>query len=81
MKDVLVYIISSIVENPKKVKVEELEEDSILNYTITLAKEDMGRVIGKEGKVIKAIRNIMKIPANKKNKRINISLKEDSENS
>lgn len=81
MENILVYIISSIVENPKKVKVEESEEDSILNYTISLAKEDMGRVIGKEGKVIKAIRNIMKIPANKKNKRINISLIENSPNS
>lgn len=80
MKDILAYIVSSIVENPKKVKVEESEEENMLNYTISLAKEDMGRVIGKEGKVIKAIRNIMKIPANKKNKRINISLQETPEN-
>lgn len=79
MKDTLAYIISAIVENPDKVKIEESEEEDMLNYTVSLAKEDMGRVIGKEGKVIKAIRNVMKIPANKKTKRINISLKEEIE--
>ena len=81
MKNTLLYIISSIVENPEKIKIEESEEDNIINYKINIAKEDMGRVIGKEGKVIKAIRNIMKIPSSKNNKRINISLVEDSENS
>ena len=59
MKNTLLYIISSIVENPEKIKIEESEEDNIINYKINIAKEDMGRVIGKEGKVIKAIRNIM----------------------
>lgn len=74
MKDALLYIISSIVDNPKKVSIKEEEKDNIVYFTITLAKEDMGKVIGKEGRVIRAIRNVMKIPAIKQEKRINIAL-------
>ena len=77
MKDTLAYIVSSIVEDPKAVAIDESEqEDGTAQFVITVAKDDMGKVIGKEGKVIRAIRNVMKIPAIKQNKRINISLAE-----
>lgn len=79
MKDTLEHIISAIVTNPESVKVEESESDGITTFTVTVAKEDMGKVIGKEGKVIRSIRNVMKIPAIKQNKRINISLSELAE--
>lgn len=76
MKDTLQHIISSIVSDPKQVTVTESEEEGVTNFTVTVAKEDMGKIIGKEGKVIRSIRNVMKIPAIKQNKRINISLSE-----
>ncbi len=76
MKDTLTYIITSLVENPESVAVEENEEDGLLTFTVTVDKEDMGKIIGKEGKVIRGIRNIMKVKAMKENKRINISLAE-----
>lgn len=79
MKETLEYIVRSIVDNPDSVSIEESETDGIFQYTITVAKEDMGKVIGKEGKVIRSIRNIMKIKAIKENKRINITLAETSE--
>ena len=76
MKDTLLYIISSIVEYPDKVSVTQEETDGVVNFMVTVAKEDMGRVIGKNGKVIKSIRNVLKIPAIKNNKKIFISLSE-----
>lgn len=76
MKDILNYIISSIVQKPEAVQIKEEEQDGIINFLITVDKEDMGRIIGKGGKVIKSIRNVMKIPAIKNNKRIFISLTE-----
>lgn len=76
MKDTLQFIVSSIVDNPDGVKIEENETDGIHNLILTVAKEDMGKVIGKEGKVIRSIRNIMKIKAMKQDVRINISLSE-----
>lgn len=76
MKKALSYIISSIVDAPESIVIEEHEENGTINFTIQVAKEDMGKVIGKEGKVIRAIRNVIKIPAIKQGKRINITLTE-----
>lgn len=78
MKKTLSLIVSSIVENPKKVKIKEEEQNGIVNFTITVDKNDMGKIIGKNGRVIKAIRNVMKIPAIKLGKKIYISLSENS---
>ena len=77
MKDILLHIIKSIVENEKQVKVEEIEEDGVVNFNVTVAKEDMGKIIGKNGKIIKAIRNVLKIAAIKNNKKIYIALTEN----
>ena len=74
MDKILNYIITAIVEKPEEVKITEEEQDGVVNFGIDVAEEDMGRVIGKNGKVIKAIRNIMKISSIKQNKRIYISL-------
>ena len=50
----------------------------MINFTITVASSDMGRIIGKNGKVIRAIRNVVKISAIKQNKKINIALIENT---
>lgn len=76
MKDTLYHIITSIVDNPDAVVIEEEEIDGIMTFKVTVDKNDMGKVIGKEGKVIRGIRNIMKIKAMKQNARINIILAE-----
>ncbi|HLD01722.1 MAG TPA: KH domain-containing protein [Patescibacteria group bacterium] len=76
MKDTLSYIVTAIVDDPKKVAITEEEVDEVTQFTIDVAPEDMGKVIGKNGKVIRSIRNVMKILAMKQNKRINISLTE-----
>ncbi len=78
MKDTLHYIITAIVDNPDAVVIEESEAEDVTVFTVSLAKEDMGKVIGKEGKIIRSIRNVMKIPAMKQNKRINITLAEQA---
>ncbi len=77
MKDALSYIITSIVDDPKQVEISEEETEGVINFTVTVAKEDMGKIIGKNGKVIKAIRNVVKIPAIKQGKKIYISLAEN----
>lgn len=74
MKDTLTYIISAIVDDPEAVQITEEETDGITHYSVTVAKGDMGKVIGREGKVIRSIRNIMKIKAMKQGARISIAL-------
>jgi uncharacterized protein len=78
MKKALEYIISQIVDNPEKVEIKEQEDQGMINFTITVAPADMGRIIGKNGKVIRSIRNVIKISAIKQNKKINIALSESS---
>lgn len=74
MKDTLHFLVASIVDNPDAVVIDEHEEDGILNFTISVDPADMGKVIGKEGKVIRSIRNSMKVKAMKHDVRIRISL-------
>jgi uncharacterized protein len=76
MKKALEYIVGQIVDNPDKVDINEQEDQGIINFTVTVDPADMGKVIGKNGKVIRAIRNVIKISAIKQNKKINIALTE-----
>lgn len=76
MKKTLELILKSIVEDAEKIKIDESEENGVINFTISVAKDDMGKVIGKNGKVIKAIRNALKIPAIKLDKKIYVTLAE-----
>ena len=78
MKKTLEYIVKSIVEKPDDVNVTENDENGVTEFVVTVDKDDMGKVIGKGGKVIRSIRNVMKIPAIKENKRIHITLSEES---
>lgn len=76
MKNILHSLITSIVDNPDAVVVEEVDDNGFVTLTVSVASEDMGKVIGKEGKVIRALRNAMKIPAMKEHKKIQIQLAE-----
>ena len=76
MKDTLTHIITAIVDHPEDIVIEETEAEGTVSFVIHVNPEDMGRVIGKSGKVIRSIRNVMKIPAIKQNKRIDISINE-----
>lgn len=78
MKKTLQYIVEAIVDSPKEVEITEDATSEIINFTIKVAPSDMGRVIGKNGKVIRSIRNVIRIPAIKQNKKINITLLENS---
>ena len=77
MRDTLEFIIKGIVDKPDEVEIQEEESQGIVNFNVKVSSEDMGKVIGKEGKVIRAIRNIMRIPAVEVGKKIYITLAEN----
>ncbi len=72
MKEVLETIITSLVEFPEQVSINEKEENNTLVFEVSVAKTDMGKVIGREGKIAGAIRTVMKALAAKETKRISI---------
>jgi predicted RNA-binding protein YlqC (UPF0109 family) len=57
------YLVTSLVDNPDDVKVDVEHEGETVTYTITLNPEDIGKVIGRQGRVIKAIRTLVRAAA------------------
>ena len=81
MKDLILFIVKAIVDEPEKVSVSEEEtEFNYTNYLLTVSENDMGKVIGKGGKIIKAIRNLLRVLAIKQNKKFNLLLNENLPN-
>lgn len=74
MKEFLEYLVKSIVRQPDQVKIEQTREEDQEIYNITVAKEDMGIVIGKEGRTIKSLREMAKCKAIRDNIRIRVVL-------
>ena len=72
MKQVLETIIRNIVENQDAVSINEKEEAEKITYEVKVDDKDMGRVIGKQGKVANSIRTLMKALGAKDKKRVNV---------
>ncbi len=79
MKEFIKYIVQQIVSQPDQIEVDEVNENGVFIYTISAAKEDMGTLIGKEGRNIKSIRNMAKAKAIKDDIRISVNIKEDDQ--
>ncbi|MBS1878407.1 MAG: KH domain-containing protein [Actinobacteria bacterium] len=74
MTELLEFLVRALVEEPDKVEVEELEEDGDLVYEISVADGDLGRVIGKGGRVANAIRTIAKAAAVRIDRRVIVDI-------
>ncbi|HSS43531.1 MAG TPA: KH domain-containing protein [Solirubrobacterales bacterium] len=74
MTELLEFLVKALVEEPEAVVVEELEEDGDLIYEITVADEDLGRVIGKGGRIANAIRTIAKAAAVRIDRRVVVDI-------
>ena len=72
MKEMLTTIINSLVTDVSAVSINEIEGEKSVIYEVKVAESDMGKVIGKEGRIAQAIRTLMKALAAKENKKINI---------
>jgi predicted RNA-binding protein YlqC (UPF0109 family) len=74
MTELLEFLVKALVEEPGAVVVEELEEDGDLVYEISVAEGDLGRVIGKGGRVANAIRTIAKAAAVRIDRRVIVDI-------
>ncbi len=74
MKQILLDITKAIVEDPDSVVISEKVSGDTVVLELSVAKQDMGRVIGKEGKIAKSIRTVMRAAAAKENKRVIVDI-------
>ncbi|NTV89798.1 MAG: KH domain-containing protein [Clostridiales bacterium] len=74
MKELLEAIARSLVDYPDEVTVNEVENEDALILELKVSKEDMGKVIGKQGKIAKAIRTVVKAAAIKENIRVVVEI-------
>ena len=74
MKELVEYIIKALVDFPDEVQVKETEGSSITIIEITVADADVGKVIGKEGRIANAIRTLTKAAAAKSRKKVNVEI-------
>jgi len=74
MTELLEFLVKALVEEPDAVEIEELEEDGDLIYEISVAEADLGRVIGKGGRVANAIRTVAKAAAVRLDRRVIVDI-------
>ena len=78
MKELVELLVKNIVDEPKAVKIKEERDSAGDKIILRVADEDMGKVIGKNGRIIKAIRSILRIKATKENRRVYLELAEQN---
>ena len=77
MKELVEYIVKSLVDQPDEVSVVEVQRGVNTILELSVARPDMGRVIGKGGRIINSIRRLMQVAATKQGKRVTLELIED----
>jgi hypothetical protein len=78
MKNVLELIIANLVDNKDEVFIEEItNNEKSVDFKVKVASSDMGKIIGKQGRVAKSIRTVMKSVAGKEGKKVNVEFVEE----
>ena len=72
MKEILETIILSLVDNKDAVQINELDEEKSVVFEVKVAEEDMGKVIGKQGRLARSIRTVVKALASKEHKKVTV---------
>ena len=74
LKDILHDIVAGIIGEEAKIDITEKEKDGMIILELTVDKEDMGKVIGRKGRIAKAIRTVVKACANRDNKKVSVEI-------
>ena len=76
MLELVKYIAQSLVDKPEEVKVSQTEDDKSIIIELSVAREDMGKVIGKQGRIAKAVRAVVKAASSKSKKKYVVEIVE-----
>jgi len=76
LEKLLRYIAEPLVEQPEKLRIEEAEEEGTQVFTLLLAQEDLGRIIGRHGKTAEALRTLLTAVGRRGDRRVNLRIRE-----
>ena len=76
MRELVEYLVRALVEDPDAVQVEELEENGDVVLEVTVSEDDLGRVIGRGGRIANAIRTVARAAATKEERRVLVEILE-----
>jgi predicted RNA-binding protein YlqC (UPF0109 family) len=76
MKELIHYIATALVDHPDQIQIKEIGQDDTILIELTVAKEDLGKVIGKQGRTARAMRSLLSAAAGKVNKRSRLEIME-----
>ena len=74
MHELLDYIVKSLVDDPLQVEISEMQRDRLLVLKLRVAPEDMGRIIGKSGRVVNSIRALLRVVAAREGRRVELEV-------
>jgi predicted RNA-binding protein YlqC (UPF0109 family) len=76
MEELIRYIATALVDHPEQIQIKETDQDDTIIIELTVAKEDLGKVIGKQGRTARAMRSLLSAAAGKVNKRSRLEIME-----
>lgn len=79
MIELIKYVINKFAEKPDEIEYDVVENGKTVSVTVTLSESDMGKVIGRQGKIAKALRTLVRAGSQKENKKFNIEIVERGE--
>ena len=74
MKELVEIIAKALVDHPEEVVATETENENVITIELHVAQEDMGKVIGKQGRIANAIRSVVKAASSKEDKKVNVDI-------
>ena len=74
MRELVEYLARSLVDTPDAVAVEEVDAGRVTVYEVTVAEDDVGKLIGRQGKVIRAVRSVVKAAATRQGTRVDVDV-------
>ena len=74
MKELVEYVVRNLVDDPERVVVTEVPQSNLTIYEVEVAEDDMGKIIGRQGRMINGLRTLVKAAAVRRNMRVNVEV-------
>ena len=74
MQELVEYIARALVDNPEEVRVRQIEGETVIIFEVSVAPEDLGKIIGRQGRIANALRTIVKAAASRQGKKATVEI-------